>query len=77
MRAYAKMRPRIEAERQLDMVAAFQAAGGRMKKADADKYISRLRRAASGGQDARRELKAPADWAVVGMRVTHEKGGEK
>lgn len=44
--AYAEMQPRLDAERQLEMVHAVAAGSGQMKTADRKKWLEALQRQA-------------------------------
>lgn len=61
------MLPRLEAQRELASINAMGAAFGGMKRADRQRYLGRLERAAqSGGPPARA---TPAALAAMGVKV--------
>lgn len=61
------MLPRLEAERELASINAMSAAYGGMKRADRQRYLGRLSRAAQGGGAPMRAT--PAILAAMGVAV--------
>lgn len=73
--AHEAMRPRLEAERTLEMVSALLAAGGRhLKDQEHQQYLAELRRSAGGGEMPRPAKASMDQIAAAGIGVVSEPG---
>lgn len=70
------MRPRIEAERLLNLYEAVMAGTGSGKKQAMQQWVKSMQSQAQVSPGGTRKPKTVADWAGLGMRVHEEpKGG--
>lgn len=73
LRAYAEMRPRIEAERLLDALDLAIAGSGRARPEDVRAFRARLEERAGRQPQGKRRMRTIADWLrTPGVRVTRE-----